>query len=223
MQSQINSQKQSNNFQYDNNIFATIKEYVSPMNIVSLFGLEVSPSGFIHCISHTDKKPSMKIYDKNFKCFSCGALYDVISFVKEYCNCTTYNALTFINDNFNLNIDLKNNSNTYNPIVVKEEQQHKEKNLKRCKFILNTYINFIQNYKNADFSGYKKFFYSRLDECKVMYYHMSTSNGYISDEYQERIEKITLFLERRGVKIPPIDKINLFPKYQYTKILEKIL
>lgn len=42
------------------------------------------------CLYHEDRHTSMKLYDKNFYCFSCGKSGDVIELISKYTNMKPY-------------------------------------------------------------------------------------------------------------------------------------
>lgn len=48
--------------------------------------VKVNSGGFAQCLFHADKNASMKIYEKNYHCFSCHAHGDVISLVQKLYN-----------------------------------------------------------------------------------------------------------------------------------------
>ena len=54
------------------------------------------------CPFHTEKTPSLKIYDDSFYCFGCGATGDVITFVMRWFNIDFKQAIERINVDFNL-------------------------------------------------------------------------------------------------------------------------
>lgn len=58
--------------------FETIKELVTVRQAAEHYGLNVNRSNMCRCPFHSDQTPSMKIYDKNYHCFGCGAHGDVI-------------------------------------------------------------------------------------------------------------------------------------------------
>lgn len=61
-----------------------IKERYSMREIIARYGLYPNRSGFISCPFHKgDREASMKIYDKDFHCFGCGANGDIFSFVQR--------------------------------------------------------------------------------------------------------------------------------------------
>ena len=60
------------------------------------------------CFKHSESNPSMS-YDtkkKKYKCFSCGASYDIFNHYQEYYNKTFLEAVKSIVSDFNMNIDI---------------------------------------------------------------------------------------------------------------------
>lgn len=61
-----------------------IKEKYSMREIIARYGLYPNRAGFISCPFHKgDREASMKIYDKDFHCFGCGANGDIFAFVQR--------------------------------------------------------------------------------------------------------------------------------------------
>ena len=62
-----------------------IKQTYSMRDILNKCGLpQPNRSGFIQCPFHKgDREASMKIYDKDFNCFGCGANGDIFTFVEH--------------------------------------------------------------------------------------------------------------------------------------------
>lgn len=90
------------------NIFQEVKERISMMEIVTGYGLNVNRSGFCNCPFHNEKTPSMKIYEKGFKCFGCGEGGDMFVFVQKFFNLSSiYEAAKKINQDFGLNIPVE--------------------------------------------------------------------------------------------------------------------
>lgn len=51
-----------------------IKEMYNMRDVLALYRLQPDRKGFIHCPFHRgDRDASMKIYDRDFHCFACGA------------------------------------------------------------------------------------------------------------------------------------------------------
>ena len=63
-----------------------IRNTYSMQDIVEKYGFQLNRSDMICCPFHNDKHPSMKIYRKNFHCFTCGKHGDIFDFIGVYEN-----------------------------------------------------------------------------------------------------------------------------------------
>ena len=64
----------------------TIKSTLSMMTVATRYGFVPNRGCYINCPFHTEKTPSLKLYDqpgRGFNCFSCGATGSVIDFVMK--------------------------------------------------------------------------------------------------------------------------------------------
>ena len=60
-------------------------------DVLALYRLQPDRKGFIHCPFHRgDRDASMKIYDRDFHCFACGAHGDIFSFIMLMECCVRY-------------------------------------------------------------------------------------------------------------------------------------
>lgn len=65
-----------------------IKATYSMRDILSRYGISVDRKGFCKCPFHQgDREASLKVYEKDFYCFGCGAKGDVIAFVMKMDDC----------------------------------------------------------------------------------------------------------------------------------------
>lgn len=61
-----------------------IKEAYSMRDIMARYGIYPNRAGMIQCPFHKgDRDPSMKVYDKDYHCFACGANGDIFDFVQQ--------------------------------------------------------------------------------------------------------------------------------------------
>ncbi|MCI5996124.1 MAG: CHC2 zinc finger domain-containing protein [Blautia sp.] len=61
-----------------------IKAAYTMRDILARYGLQADRAGFIRCPFHTgDREASLKVYDKDFHCFGCGANGDIFDFVMK--------------------------------------------------------------------------------------------------------------------------------------------
>lgn len=61
--------------------YEEIKSRLSMRQVVEFYGFKMNRKGTCLCPFHNDGHPSMKIYEKGFYCFTCGAGGDIIKFV----------------------------------------------------------------------------------------------------------------------------------------------
>lgn len=59
-----------------------IKETYSMRDVAARYGLVPNRSGILPCPFHQERDPSMKLYEKDFHCFACGANGDIFTFVQ---------------------------------------------------------------------------------------------------------------------------------------------
>ena len=82
-------------------------------------------NGKVKCMLHHDKHPSMSFYDKDgaklFKCFSCNGTYDIINHYESHYGLSFKDSLEKINEDFNLNVEMKYNRLHKDVIKPKEK------------------------------------------------------------------------------------------------------
>jgi hypothetical protein len=84
--------------QINNSIFEQVLSSNNMKNIAENYGLKINHMGFAKCCFHDDNTPSLKIYEKGFYCFGCGAGGDLIKFVALYENISNYDACVKLNN-----------------------------------------------------------------------------------------------------------------------------
>lgn len=90
------------------NFSAEIKQAVTMQDVCSFYGFKPARTGFICCPFHSEKTPSLKIYEngKGYYCFGCGAGGDVIDFVMRLFNQSYSKAVEQINNDFCLGLPI---------------------------------------------------------------------------------------------------------------------
>lgn len=88
-----------------NTLFDGVKAAVTLPAAAKTYGYTPSRSGFIRCPFHQERTPSMKLYDRRFHCFGCGAHGTVIDFVGGLFSLTPLEAARKINEDFRLRLD----------------------------------------------------------------------------------------------------------------------
>lgn len=87
--------------------FETIKELVNVPQAAERYGLNVTHGNMCLCPFHGEKTPSMKLYEKNYHCFGCGAHGDVIALAANLFNIPMLEAAKRINADFSLGLDME--------------------------------------------------------------------------------------------------------------------
>lgn len=86
-------------------IFDAVKVAVTLPDAARAYGYTPNRSGFIRCPFHQERTPSMKLYDRRFHCFGCGAHGTVIDFVGGLFSLTPLEAARKINEDFRLRLN----------------------------------------------------------------------------------------------------------------------
>ena len=86
------------------NTVQTIKDRLTMREVLEYYGYEPNKKGFICCMFHNEKTPSMKIFEKDYHCFGCGEHGDTITFVQKLFNLSFQETLKKIDVDFGLNL-----------------------------------------------------------------------------------------------------------------------
>lgn len=89
-------------------IIQTIKQSVTAIQAAQALGIQVDRNGRCCCLWHTDKHPSMKLYDgdRGCYCFSCHNGGSVIDMVQQANSCSFWEAIDWLNSAFHLGLPL---------------------------------------------------------------------------------------------------------------------
>ena len=138
-----------------------IKDLVSVKDVCNMYGFKIDRKGFMRCIFHNEKTASMKVYEgnKGYYCFGCGSGGDVIDFMQRAFNLSFTEAISKLNNDFNLGLDINTPKARTREITRAEEvrrERHEEEERKRqldnlydelCDIHRNMYA-LKQRYKN---------------------------------------------------------------------------
>lgn len=92
--------------------FEEVKQLVSMTDAARFYGSEPNRSGFVCCPFHAEKTASMKLYERDFHCFGCGAHGDVVDFVSMLFNLEPLAAVKRLNEDFHLGVALDRPTDT---------------------------------------------------------------------------------------------------------------
>ena len=113
------------------NIVNDIKLYIDSEQVKNKIALDLGlnfKNNKCLCFKHSESNPSMS-YDtkkKKFKCFSCGASYDIFNHYQEHYNKSFLETVKSIVNDFNMNIDININKSERKP--RKEPTKHEKGN-----------------------------------------------------------------------------------------------
>ena len=86
--------------------FELIKQVVRIPEAAAYYGLHVSRNGMACCPFHDDRHPSMKLNERYFYCFGCGATGDVIDLVAKLFGLSSYEAAKKLAHDFGIDAGL---------------------------------------------------------------------------------------------------------------------
>ena len=87
------------------NLFETVKSAVTVKQAAEYYGCKVNRGDMICCPFHDDRHPSMKLNERYFYCFGCGATGDVIDLVARLFNLSNYEAAQKLAHDFEIDPD----------------------------------------------------------------------------------------------------------------------
>lgn len=102
--------------------FEVIKEKVTVPQATEYYGIK-SRNGMCSCFEHTDRHPSMKLYNKNYHCFSCGAHGDVVALVASIFGISMGEAAKRINADFGLGLDMGKPIDRREIVMIQRKKQ----------------------------------------------------------------------------------------------------
>ena len=86
-------------------IFATVKEALTIRQAAEHYGLHANRNGMACCPFHEDRHPSMKLNERYFYCFGCGATGDVIDLVARLFGLSSSEAAQKLAQDFGIDPD----------------------------------------------------------------------------------------------------------------------
>lgn len=88
------------------NVFDETKARLTMAQVAKEYGYSANRAGFICCPFHAEKTASLKLYDRSFHCYGCGAGGTVIDFVAMLFQLDALGAVKRLNEDYRLGLDL---------------------------------------------------------------------------------------------------------------------
>lgn len=109
-----------------------IEDRLNMTSVLEAYGFYPNRAGFVCCPFHTEKTPSMKIYDKSVHCFgACSQTWGIANFVAKYFNLSFIDACKKINDDFFLGIEFGKKMSVYDMERIKMEEYTRQIEIKK--------------------------------------------------------------------------------------------
>ena len=145
-------------------IYEAVRSKVNLRMAAEKYGMDIGKNSMVRCPFHDDRTPSMKLNNKYYYCFGCGAKGDVISLVAEHLGLSAADAAQRIADDFVIE--------KVNKSVIAKLNFHKEKQKRRdrCVRVLCDYNRILRKWmtdyapKTADEKLHPRF----AEACRML-------------------------------------------------------
>jgi hypothetical protein len=121
-------------------IFTEVKARLNLIEAAQYYGVQPNKSGFVNCIFHSDRTPSMKLYPAHFHCYGCGQHGDIITLTAQLFGLPPYQAAQKLAQDFHIT---KGNG-CQNMKPIKSERQIYIEQEKRAYNVLNFYCSYLE-------------------------------------------------------------------------------
>ncbi len=156
----------------DSSIYEKIKELIPMLAVLEHYGFKPDRKGFICCPFHDEKTASVKIYDRSFYCFGCGAGGDVIKFTALLFGITNLQAAVRLNEDFGLCLTDQ-----------KPKRQSLINDQKR------------RDQKRRELEAFRKDYSDKCDEYKQLRKDYETAEGFQKSKIISRLEYLDYYFE----------------------------
>lgn len=149
------------------------------------YGRRILRNNICTCPFHNDTRPSMKLYDKSFYCWSCGAGGDLISYVSRLYGLNNEDACRQLMNDFGIPVPDKNAS--YKEKREREKKiefiRERDEFLKHAKVILTIYLALLAE---ASRDLEHPHFNEALQELDFVEYRLECLRKYPEEIYKDK-------------------------------------
>lgn len=181
-------------------IFVTVKAAVTVSQAAEHYGLQVNRNGMTCCPFHDDRHPSMKLNERYFYCFGCGATGDVTDLVARLFDLSSYEAAQKLAQDFGIGPDKPPAAAALpkpeRPLLKAAYRQEEV----RCLWVLCDYLHLLESWKqnyapsNPNDSLDDRF----VEACQMLDYVEYLADLLIAAELEQRV-KIVEMLNKDGL------------------------
>ena len=180
-------------------LFELVKECIPVRDAAEHYGLQVGRNGMTCCPFHEDHHPSMKLNERYFYCFGCGATGDVIDLVAKLFNLSSYEAVRKLAEDFGIDPDKPPAA-----IALPRPERlllnaHRQETV-RCLRVLCDYLHLLEDWKKEYDPPNPE---ARLDDrfveaCQMLDYVEYLADLLIAADLEQRV-KIVEMLNKDGL------------------------
>ena len=181
-------------------LFELVKQNICVPDAAEYYGLQVNRNGMCSCPFHEDRHPSLKLNERYFYCFGCGATGDVIDFTARLYNLSPKEAAEKLAQDFGIDPDKPPAAAIALPKPERPLLKAYRQEEVRCLRVLCDYLHLLegwrQNYapSNPDDSLDDRF----VEACQMLDYVEYLADLLIADELERRV-KIVEMLNKDGL------------------------
>lgn len=162
-----------------------VKSRLSMRQVAEYYGRRILRNNICICPFHDDTRPSMKLYDKSFYCWSCGAGGDLISYTGRLFELNNEDACRQLMHDFGLPIPGENAS--YKEKREREMRlkklREREEFLKHAKVILTLYFGLLAE---ASRDVNNPHFYEAMQELDFVEYRLECLQKHPEEFYNDK-------------------------------------
>ena len=192
--------------------FELIKQVVRVPEAAAYYGLHVSRNGMACCPFHDDRHPSMKLNERYFYCFGCGATGDVIDLVARLFNLSNYEAAQKLAHDFEIDPDKPQAAialpKPERPLLRTYRQEEV-----RCLRVLCDYLHLLERWKvqYAPKTAADTLDDRFVEACQMLDYVEYLADLLIAAELEQRV-KIVKMLNKDGLIAGLEERLNRLKK-----------
>lgn len=194
------------------NIFTRVKDSVTVLQAAEHYGVEVQRNGMCRCPFHDDHTPSMKLNERYFYCFGCGAKGDVIDFVARLFDLTSLQAAQKLSYDFGIDPDKPPAAAALSKPKYPLARAFRQEEL-HCQRVLCDYLHLLESWKvqYAPKTPEDVLDDRFVEACQMLDYVEYLADLLIAAELEQRV-KIVETLNKDGLIAGLEERLNRLKK-----------
>ena len=180
-------------------LFELVKQNIRVPDAAEHYGLQAGRNGMCSCPFHEDRHPSMKLNERYFYCFGCGATGDVIDLVARLFDLSSYEAAQKLAQDFGIDPDKPPAAAVLpkpeRPLLTAYRQEEV-----RCLRVLCDYLHLLESWKvqYAPKTPEDALDDRFVEACQMLDYVEYLADLLIAAELEQRV-KIVEMLNKDGL------------------------